>query len=222
MRILIAEDEPLVAAHLKRIVEELNFKVVAVEHDFESSKNALLALKPNLALFDVRMEELTTGFKLAEVAKKINIPYVFISAHADKLTLEKANNLKPLGYIVKPFNKLQIQATLLTILKQFDEKFVLIEVGKTTIQISLNKLLYLKADNNYCEIVCVDKKQAVRLSLGNILDQIQINDVKRVSRSYAINENKITEINPSYLVLNQSTKIPFSKKYYTPISLHTK
>lgn len=105
-RILVVEDEPLVAQDLAMILEKDGYQVVGVANDGLTALEYLHSRKPELALLDINLLSSHSGFDIAEVIKaKYHIPFIFITAFADKHTLAKAKDLMPDAYIIKPFKK---------------------------------------------------------------------------------------------------------------------
>jgi DNA-binding NarL/FixJ family response regulator len=105
-KILVVEDEPLVAQDLAMILERGGYQVVGVANDGLTALEYLHSRKPELALLDINLSSTHSGFDIAEVIKeKYHIPFIFITAFSDKHTLEKAKSLLPDAYIIKPFKK---------------------------------------------------------------------------------------------------------------------
>lgn len=80
------------------------------------------------------------------------------------------------------------------------------------IKLSLNDLLFVEADNNYINIVTIDKKLAVRLSLNQLLEKLHFKKLARIHRSYAVNMNAIQSFNEQQVVVNK-TELPIGRNY---------
>lgn len=83
MRVLIAEDEPMIGQHIARILESLGHEVVGIVADSQSGLALIRSFRPDLLLLDVDLEDGPTGPILAEEGAKANADVVFITAHAD-------------------------------------------------------------------------------------------------------------------------------------------
>jgi len=112
-RILIVEDEWITAEDLRDILTELGYTVTAV---VSSGADALAQGEnnpPDLALMDIRIKGSMDGTETARALReRFNIPVVYLTAHADRGTLERAKVAEPLGYITKPFKESELHAAI--------------------------------------------------------------------------------------------------------------
>ena len=108
-KILIVEDEPLIAEDLSMIIQKAGYQVVGVANDSGTALDYLHNRNPDLALLDIALNSGLTGIEIGEIInEKYEIPFIFITSFSDKHTLEKVKYLYPDGYIVKPFKKKDI------------------------------------------------------------------------------------------------------------------
>ncbi len=113
LKILIVEDEPVIAENISIYLDNNDFEVSAIAYD---SDEAFLQLKnntPDAAVLDINLESDQDGIDIAAyINKEIQIPFLFLTSYSDKNTLDKAKQVKPSGYIVKPFNERTLLASL--------------------------------------------------------------------------------------------------------------
>ncbi|MBL0199065.1 MAG: response regulator transcription factor [Chitinophagaceae bacterium] len=113
LKILIVEDEPVIAENISIYLDNNDFEVSAIAYD---SDEAFLQLKnntPDAAILDINLESDKDGIDVAAyINKEIQIPFLFLTSYSDKNTLDKAKQVKPSGYIVKPFNERTLLASL--------------------------------------------------------------------------------------------------------------
>ncbi len=113
LKILIVEDEPVIAENISFYLDNNDFEVSAIAYD---SDEAFLQLKnntPDAAVLDINLESDKDGIDIASyINKEIQIPFLFLTSYSDKNTLDKAKLVKPSGYIVKPFNEKTLLASL--------------------------------------------------------------------------------------------------------------
>jgi DNA-binding NarL/FixJ family response regulator len=113
LKILIVEDEPVIAENISIYLDNNDFEVSAIAYD---SDEAFLQLKnntPDAAVLDINLESDKDGIDIADyINKEIQIPFLFLTSYSDKNTLDKAKLVKPSGYIVKPFNEKTLLASL--------------------------------------------------------------------------------------------------------------
>ena len=112
-KVLIVEDEPIVALDLKQELEMLGCEVLGVA---ESADEALVAAgvhRPDLALMDVRIVGSVDGIQTAGLLRAAyQIPVVFLTSYSDETTIARAAREMPYGYLTKPFQSGELKATL--------------------------------------------------------------------------------------------------------------
>ena len=103
-RILVVEDERIVAQDIKHRLEDLGYEVPAVAVRGQEAILKAQQSQPDLVLMDIRLEGETDGIKAAEVIRtRFHIPVLYLTALTDEETLRRAKVTQPFGYIVKPF-----------------------------------------------------------------------------------------------------------------------
>jgi len=218
MRIVIAEDEILIAEHLADIVRSFKHEIVGIGHDKTKILEIIDKVRPDLVLLDIRMETKYTGIEIAEIiSQKYSIPFIFITAHSDKEIIEKALPTKPSGYIIKPFKPMDVYTAIHIATDKFrktkSDNFLNVKENGKHVKVYYYNILFFKSDNNYIEIHTKTKNYVLRCSLEKMAKDLQDEDFVRVHRSYLVNTNYITAINPHFLNLNFH-KIPISRVYY--------
>lgn len=122
-RILIVEDEAIVAMDLEQTLVNLGFIAVGNANSFDSALEKVKSTSPDLILMDIHIKGAKDGIDAATKVKEMyDIPVVFLTAHADEATLDRAKETSPFGYVVKPFDKSNLKATIEIALSKFDEK----------------------------------------------------------------------------------------------------
>ena len=113
-RILVVEDEAIIARNICRTLEKLEFAVVGTCATGEAAVASAEDLKPDLVLMDIRLEGAAMdGVQAADVIRQeADIPVIFITAHTDAATLERAKITGPTGYIVKPIVERDLHAAI--------------------------------------------------------------------------------------------------------------
>jgi two-component system, response regulator PdtaR len=127
-KILIVEDEPIIALNLKQILSELGYDNFGIAN---SKCNTLKLLEekdeiPNLILMDIYLQGPTTGIELAKELKNYipNVPIVFLTANSELVTIREASETFAYGYLVKPYKKNTLFATIELALKKADEDYL--------------------------------------------------------------------------------------------------
>ena len=108
-RILIIEDEPLIARDLKRIVTKYGYEVAGICYNSDNALDVLSKKQYDLILLDIHLQGSRNGIELAHIInKKHKKSFIFITSFADRNTLELAKITMPAGYVVKPFNEQEV------------------------------------------------------------------------------------------------------------------
>ncbi len=103
-RILVVEDEALIADDLERTLVRLGFKVPAVVADGEHAIESARTLMPDLVLMDIKLRGSLDGIDAARaIRERFETPVVFLTSHSDAATLSRASTARPHGYVMKPF-----------------------------------------------------------------------------------------------------------------------
>jgi len=112
-KILIVEDERIVAEDLKRNLDHLGYEVSNVASSGKDALKMIKENKPDLVLMDIVLRGRMSGIEAADIIRvEYNIPVIYVTAHADEKTLEKAKFTEPYGYILKPFDERELQSTI--------------------------------------------------------------------------------------------------------------
>lgn len=105
-RILIIEDESVVALDLRQRLEHLGYQVVGHATRGETGIELALDTKPDLIMMDIKLRGALDGIEAAQrIREAIDIPIVFLTAFADQETIRRAAHTGPFGYMLKPFDE---------------------------------------------------------------------------------------------------------------------
>lgn len=111
-RILVADDEHLVAASLRSSLMELGFVVIGPASDGDHAIELARSQKPDMALLDIRMPN-KDGIATGEVlARQFGIPVVIVSAFSDPDYLEACNRFQTFGFLLKPVTQDELRVTI--------------------------------------------------------------------------------------------------------------
>jgi two-component system, NtrC family, response regulator AtoC len=112
-RIMVVEDEQITAADLEDMLTGLGYAVTAVVASGEEALRQAAEEPPDLVLMDIRLKGRCDGIETAlQLRQRFDIPVIYLTAHADQETLNRAKLAEPLGYLVKPFQDTDLQASL--------------------------------------------------------------------------------------------------------------
>ena len=112
-RILVVEDERVIALDLTATLSELGYEVIGTAATGEDAIRKARNLEPNLVLMDIRLAGAVDGVQAAEAIKRErDIPIIYLTAHSDAETLRRAKNTEPRAFLVKPFRVPELRCAI--------------------------------------------------------------------------------------------------------------
>ena len=112
-KILIVEDDRIVARDIEQQLSRIGHSVVGVTADGESAVQLARETAPDLVLMDIRLEGEMDGIEAAErIRQTAQVPVIYLTAYADDQTLARARLTEPFGYILKPFEDSQLRTAI--------------------------------------------------------------------------------------------------------------
>jgi CheY-like chemotaxis protein/DNA-binding PadR family transcriptional regulator len=112
-KILVVDDEAIITMQLEERLNAMGYTVAGMSASGEDAIEKARRLTPDLVLMDIVMPGKLNGIEAARtIAGELGIPVVFVTSYADDTIIEQAKQVGPYGYIVKPFNELEIKAAI--------------------------------------------------------------------------------------------------------------
>lgn len=112
-RIIVVEDQSIVANDIKLRLEKLGYDVPAICLTGEDAIVKVQELKPDLILMDIMLESGIDGIEAAKrIRENIHVPVIFLTAYEDDETLNKAKEAAPSGYILKPYDERDLKTNI--------------------------------------------------------------------------------------------------------------
>jgi CRP-like cAMP-binding protein len=112
-KVLIAEDEAVVALDIAHELESAGYTVVGQVSNGQAAIDSTAALKPDVILLDITMPGEVDGIQAAEaIGQRFGTPVIFVTAHSDEATLQRAKLTRPSGYVMKPFEPNELRANI--------------------------------------------------------------------------------------------------------------
>jgi DNA-binding NarL/FixJ family response regulator len=113
VRVLIVEDEPVIAENIAVYLNNNDFVVSGIAYDTEEARKQLQHNTPDVVLLDINLDSDEDGIDLAGfINNNFKIPLLFLTSYSDKDTLTRAKTVESWGYIVKPFDERALLASL--------------------------------------------------------------------------------------------------------------
>ncbi|ASG20517.1 EAL domain-containing protein [Nitrospirillum viridazoti] len=108
-KIMVVEDEAVVALNLRLILSRLGYDVPCVAASYDQALQGARVTAPDLVLMDINISGHKDGI---DTAAAINAPVIYLTAYAEQGTLDRAKATGPYGYLLKPFSERELHATL--------------------------------------------------------------------------------------------------------------
>lgn len=216
-KILIVEDEPLIADDIAEILEKNGYDVVGIADEAEEALDLIAECRPAVALLDINIEGDQDGVQLAA---QLSIPFVFLTSYYDHATLERAAKTNPSGYIVKPFNESDLLANLgLALQKQpaknksnVQPEKLFFRKDQEILSVMSDEIVYAEAYDNYTNLFTSSDKYIISHTLKSVEEKLTPLGFVRVHRSYLINFKLIDSISENSVFL-AGHKVQISKSY---------
>lgn len=218
-KILIVEDQLIITMDLEYMLEELGYDICGVCTNYDDAIFAIKTTKPDLILVDIILYGEKTGIDLAhEINNTYHIPFIYLTSHADRSTIDAAKSTNPAGYIVKPFNRNDVYASIEIALNQVESReesqSIFLPDGKHKTKIAMDDMIYAHAEGNYTTFITTNKKIVLRKCLKEVAETILTNKkFVRIHKSYLINTDAIRARSASNILLNNGENLPLGRAY---------
>lgn len=225
LKILIVEDESLVALDISDMLVRLGYDVLPSAITFDEALNSLENALPDLVLIDINLGGGKTGLDLGQhIRSKYDIPFIFITSHSDKATVSLAAELHPNGYLVKPFEQEDIYTSIEVAVaahaekrtvdrsKNFLSDCIFVKTDRNYIKVNIADILWLQSDHNYIYIVTEKGKSIVRSNFKELLLNLPKDMFVQVHKSYMVNLQRIDAVSHSEITIHGS-EVPLSRNF---------
>ncbi len=121
LRVVIADDEPIILLDLRQMLEELGVSVVGEASDGKQAVEKVRQLKPDLAILDIKMPEMD-GIEAARILHQERLaPVLILTAYSDRELIERAKQAGVYGYLVKPFKQADLMPAIEIALSRYHD-----------------------------------------------------------------------------------------------------
>lgn len=163
IRILIVEDEAIIANDIKRTLEKFGYVITDIAKSGEAALQMVQESTPDLVLVDILLEGSLNGIDITQtIQQEYNIPVIFVTAFSDPKTISKAKLTAPYGYIPKPFEDNELFSSIEMAL----HKFKLDKIQKE-VKIKIEKL-----HNVAIKLAACESRDCVFKEIGKALKDI--------------------------------------------------
>lgn len=232
LSILVVEDEAIIAEDLRMSLQNLGYQVAGVASSYEDAMEMVKARAPDFIMMDIILDGPRDGISLAaDIRQEFDIPFIFLTSHADKATVDRAKAVQPSGYLLKPFEEEDLYSAIEIGIANFAAKkeatpedkpsasgngfaikdSVFIRDKRVYIKLPVDGILYLRSEGNYMHIQGDHFHHMVRATQTEMLNILPAEHFMKVHRSNIANIQKITAIHPNAIAIGEE-QIPVQKE----------
>ncbi|BDZ71389.1 PAS domain S-box protein [Methanobacterium petrolearium] len=192
IKILVVEDETITAMDVKGILESFGYQVPYIASSGEEAVTKALEIKPDLILMDIILRGEIDGIDAVNEINQLKIPVVYLTAHSNEVTLEKAKKTEPYGYILKPFQPAELyyvielalyKSKMENKLKEKEANYRLIVQSQRDLVIKLDlEGRFLFVSPSYCETFGLIKEKILGQHYKDFLNGGNIESVEKAFR----------------------------------------
>lgn len=234
VRVLIVEDEFITRDTLRDYLEDSGYEVSGDAMRAETALKILEEGTTDIAILDIHIKGDKDGIWLAEqIRERYKIPFIFLSAFSDPVTVEAASRTRPFGYLVKPFTQADIFTSIEVALKNYSEQIeelklpeshssihtevlindaIFVKDNLVFQKILLNEIMYIQAFKNYLELHLAGTRHVIRSTLSDFMKVLPSTHFIQTHRSFVVNVAYIEKIGGDF-VMAGSVNVPVSRGF---------
>lgn len=239
--IIVVEDESIVRKDIERNLIKLGYNIVGLADTGEKAIELALANKPDVILMDIMLKGKMTGIEAAAIIKEqMDVPIIFLTAYADTPTLNKAKQVEPHGYILKPFKETDVHTTIeMAIHKHGKEKeikieneflksltshndsadYLFVKNNARLVRLKPEDVMFVEALKDYVVINTKNDRYTIHSTMKEIERKLPERVYQRAHRSFIVNMDCVAAIEGSNLIMEISGKeIPIGGSYKDAIA----
>lgn len=221
VRILIVEDDAVIAADLGTLLRDLGYTVCAICSDATMALPSLAVHRPDIVLLDIHLGGGEDGITVAERINALAAtPFIFVTGHTDPATLHRVKAVRPAGFIIKPFDeddlRTQIEIALARYAAQVEATTQPLEVQKQDFRIAdvlfvrdkgrlvkvpVSAIIYAEADDNYVVLHTAERRYMLASTLTGLEERIASPHFIRIHRGYLVDVRRITALREKEVLL---------------------
>ena len=238
VNILIIEDNLEESTILKNYLEENGFNVVARAYKLREALSLIESISFDIAIIDIYLENHPDGYVIAE---KINEkykgkkPFLFLTGATGRKEFIKAKILAPHGYLLKPFNELELIYFLELIIDKHNflndkptftknKKCFPLFIKKHTVfyKVQEDDVLYIAAEGRYIKIITAEESFIVNKALSDFFNFLPKKNFIRTHRKFIVNKNAIKEVhlNENLILLEGDKHVQIGRVYKSDFINH--
>lgn len=234
VKVLVLEDEYINLDLIRTYLEDAGYEISGCVMRADAALEVLEQFDTDIAILDINVKGEKDGIWLAEqIRLHYHIPFLFLTAYSDPVTVKRAAKVNPYGYLVKPFSQADIYTSIEIALTNYEkedkalvlpkeiilenkelnnEDFIFIKEDFMYKKVIIAEIHYIQSFKNYIEISLSGSRITLRYTLQKILEILPKKYFAQTHRSFVVNILFVESINTEY-VITRNKKVPLSKTY---------
>ncbi len=226
LKILIVEDEMLIAANLALQLENLGYQVCGKVPRGEEALVRARKQKPDLVLMDIQLKGAIDGIQTVQrLQREHDLAVVYLTANDDDAHFERAKATNPFAFLSKPFKKQELQRTIELAanhigvseeIESVDQVLdllgdrIFVRHNDSMVKLMIEDILYIEAERNYCRIYTTGGEYLLVATLKEMEEKLPSGRFLRIHRSFVVNLTLVEEVGTTHVVVIDKL-IPMSK-----------
>ena len=228
MKILIVEDEVIIAEDIAMMLTDRGYAVSAMAMDYDEAIESIQTNPPDLALLDINLKGHKDGIHIAQyINQHLQIPFIYTSTLGNDETIMRAKVTKPATYLIKPFKESQLFAAIEMALINHNPDYssgtdseeislidsaIFVRHKDLYHKVNIDEIIYCKKVENYIELITRTKNYVIRSTLSDFLVNESVDQFFRCHKSYAINIDYIEKIGTTTVKVG-GHEVPIAKNH---------
>jgi DNA-binding LytR/AlgR family response regulator len=201
----VVEDEMIIAKSIVSTLLALEYKVIEPAANYKEAIEMIDAAQPDLLLLDINLGGQKDGIDVAMYAREnCALPIIFLTANSDKETIQRAKRAKPDAYLVKPFNKEDLYASIEIALNNFEDNkpvemnqspTILFKNGHDFVSVEWSKITFIQSETNYLKIHIENERPImIRSTLTEVQKILPAQHFTPIRRGVIVNHRYVKKI----------------------------
>ena len=219
LRILIVEDEVIIAEMVKLLLEQQGYEVLDTCISYEEAVEAFECKQPDLVILDIRLYGQKSGIDFANflLSQPTKTPFIYLTSQYDRRIFNLALETSPYGFLAKPIQKESLWTTIETAYRLFQgdqalAKELTLFDGQQYHRVQEGEIVSINSEHVYSNVKLADGRKIItRKPLRQLLNQIKGNLLFQCHRSFIINTRYVDGWDNDSVRLSNGEIIPVSR-----------
>jgi DNA-binding LytR/AlgR family response regulator len=205
IKIGVVEDEMIIAKSIVSTLLALQYKVIEPTANYKEAIEMIDAAQPDLLLLDINLGGQKDGIDVAMYAREnCSLPIIFLTGNSDKETIQRAKIAKPNAYLVKPFNKEELYASIEIAINNFQDNkqpvinqspTILFKNGHDFVLVEWSKITFIESETNYLKIHIENERTVItRSTLIEMQKILPSQHFTQIRRGIIVNHRYVKKI----------------------------